>query len=384
MTLSYFHLALAVGLLFRVTVFLYFTLLPVGNAGEISLSTLRVATEIDYSFYKQSLELFLLTTPSEIFDLFFSFYRQPVDLFIGPALAGPVVPTLIYLFDYRDGNTLPLYLFFLVVGSGLFVIWLKWLHANGIGNLWLFAFALAPNPIWFMLNPSTDLPFACLFAMFYLVYFRVNQRPVDAVFWITVLVLLLLTRPNGYSVLLFVFLDFLIRSWGGDRQSRTSLVGLALLLVVFSIYLYPYFAAEMRKATQATEFYGIEQADYARGLYSKLPVWLDIPLSWLSLAAAKILYFTGLRPSYSDITWPVLLARSGIGVILLFGLIYLVVKGTWRDQLLLICYVFPIFLGATQERYNLAVQPILFLFGVKAIDFVQNNFRNHLGTKIIR
>ena len=44
-------------------------------------------------------------------------------------------------------------------------------------------------------------------------------------------------------------------------------------------------------------------------------------------------------------------------------------------SIMLICFLIPVFLGATQDRYNLAVQPILYLFGVKAINSVWYRLR---------
>jgi hypothetical protein len=378
---TYFNLkmafwsALIVGVTYRVAIFAFAAFFSISNESGLPISPFLVATGVDFSFYLDSLRVYVTMTPGEILDRFIQFYVEPIENFLGPFVSGPVFPLMILAFDYRDGETVPLALLFLLLSICLFVAWLCWLRANGVGKFWLLIFALVPNPLWFMLNPSTDLPFALLFALFYLAYFRQSRRPMDTAFWLTALVLVLLTRPNGYSILLFVFLDHLLRLPGGGWRAVWSFVGMALLLIAFGLYLYPYFITEMQKTARTVYFFGLSQPEYVQGIYSQLPAWLNTPASWLSLIGAKALYFCGLRPSYAGVDWYVLLARAGIGLILLPGLCYVAFKGDRRHQLLLFCYLLPVFLGATQDRYNLAVQAILFLFGVKAIDGVWSRLR---------
>lgn len=379
---SIFYGILVVGLVFRAALYAVTIIFPLTNEGNLPVSPLAMASGFDYSFYSQSLEMYFRMGLWGLLEEFISFYQRPVDAYLGPMVAGPVFPVLILLFDYRDGNTLPLSLFYLVLSMGLLVLWLRWLHANGVGNFWLLVFALAPNPLWYMLNPSTDLPFAAFFGLFYLAYFRQPRRPIDGALWLTLLLLVLLTRPNGYSILLFVFLDHLLRLPGSGRRGAWSFAGVALLLIAFGLYLYPYFITEMQKTARTVYFFGIGQPDYVRGIFNGLPAWLDRPASWLALVGAKAMYFCGLRPSYAGIEWHILLARAGIGLILFPGLLYVVFRGDSRHRLLLLCYLFPVFLGATQDRYNIAVQPILFLFGVKAIDGVWRRLRGRVSVAL--
>lgn len=363
-----FYSILVIGLLFRAALYSITIISPLASEGNFPVSPLAIALGLDYSFYSQSLEMYVRMGVWGLLQEFISFYQRPVDAYLGPLVAGPVFPTLILLFDYREGNSLPLSLFYLAISMGLLGLWLRWLHANGVGNFWLLVFALIPNPLWYMLNPSTDLPFAAVFAVFYLAYFRRSPRAIDATIWLTALLLVLLTRPNGYSILLFVFLDHLLRLPGGRRRAAWSFAGITLLLIIFGLYLYPYFITEMQKTAQTVYFFGLEQPAYLRGVFTVLPGWLDMLASWLALVGAKALYFCGLRPSYAGIGWHLLAARAGIGLISLPGLLYVLFRGDTRHRLLLICYLLPVLLGATQDRYNLAVQPILFFFGVKVID----------------
>ena len=150
---------------------------------------------------------------------------------------------------------------------------------------------------------------------------------------------------------------------------RPGLYGVLLVLVVASsLYLYPYFLWEMRKAETALVYFGHTPLDYGRGIFESLPVWLDLPASWLSLAGAKLLYFTGLRPSYGVTAPALVLARAAAGIVLLPGLLYLFVAAPKTQRALVALYCLHIFLGPTPERYYLAIYPILFLYGTMVWD----------------
>jgi len=97
-----------------------------------------------------------------------------------------------------------------------------------------------------------------------------------------------------------------------------------------------------------------------------LPEWLDRALSWLTLAGAKLLYFVGLRPSYGQIAWWIVAIRAGAGLILLPGLIWVVIRGDTKHRLLISLFLLPFMIGPSQDRYNLAIQPLLFYFGYLA------------------
>jgi len=78
------------------------------------------------------------------------------------------------------------------------------------------------------------------------------------------------------------------------------------------------------------------------------------------------LYFAGLRPSYGQTLPLLVVARAVVGVILLPGLLFLLVRGRTRDSILVILFSLPVFIGPTQDRYYLPILPILFYYGVLA------------------
>ena len=54
------------------------------------------------------------------------------------------------------------------------------------------------------------------------------------------------------------------------------------------------------------------------------------------------------------------------GLILLPGLLYLAFRGDRRDRLFVWIFFLPIFIGPTQDRYNLPIQGLLFFYGLQA------------------
>ena len=371
-----FRNIIVIGILCRISIFVGSIYLPLYSETGISVSPMKVATGIDYSFYAESLDKYIQVGIRGLLSEFIAFYEGPVEAYLGPLIAGPVFPLMILGFDYREGNSLPLSIFYLIMSTALLMLWLYWLRSKGVGNFLLFVFALIPNPIWFMLNPSTELPFALIFAVFYFVYFKTTQKPLDVIVWVTALILLMLTRPNGYSMCLFVVTDIFLRMAIGEKRLKMMLLGASFLLFAFGLYLYPYFITEMRKTVSTVAFFGILQPEYIDGIYSYLPKWMNLVASWISLIFAKILYFCGLRPSYAGVDWSILVLRAGVGVILLPGLLYVAFVCSRRQKFFFACYLGPIILGSSQDRYNFAVQPVLYFFGVTAIVDIVNNLRS--------
>jgi hypothetical protein len=297
---------------------------------------------------------------------FLQFFQAP---FVAPAtqlISGPVFPFVMRLFQYGPGNLLPLAVFYLVVSIGLAAAWLTWLSNKGVSAPWLIVFALIPNPIWFTLVISPDLLFAALFAVFFLLYFETRPSAAQTTGWVLALATMLLLRPNSFSVLMFVALHAgwaMVQSRAFDIR-RGILV--TALLLVFGLYLYPYFLNEMQKAGSVLSYFGFTPFEYINGIYPALPGWIDRPLSWGALVGAKLVYFVGLRPSYGFTNTLLVLARGGAGVILLPGIFYLFWAGRRGEMALIGLYCLPIVLGPAQDRYYLPIYPILFLYGVMA------------------
>lgn len=356
--------ASAVAVLARVGVFIGSIVWPIPNERGDLVSPLLPQRFLDYQFYLNSLARYA-SSWSSIFDQFVQFYRDPLANNVTTLISGPVFPFLLGVSGFAAGNYLPLSVFYVALCSVLAVVWLLWLHRSGVGGLWLIAFALIPNPIWFTLVVSPDLIFAAEFAAFFIAYFG-RQSRTRTVIWVIALVLMILTRPNSFSIALFVALDAAWLLISGRRTAPMPAIGLFGLLVVSGLYLFPYFLFEMGKAGAELRYFGVTPLQYLSGLFHWLPTWLDLAASWLALLGAKLLYFTGLRPTYGVTPLPFVLLRAAPGLVLLPGLIWMMFTAPTRQRALIALYCLPFVLGPAQDRYYIAVYPVLFLYGVRA------------------
>jgi hypothetical protein len=338
---------------------------PIPNENLAPVSPLNGQGYFDFLFYLESLEQYRSVPLYEILGKFVAFYQRPFQEQFGHIIAGPVFPAIIELFDYRPGNSLPLSLGFLGLDCLWAGLWIKWGADRGIPPLGLIAFALAPNPIWFMLVLSPDLVFAALVGFFYLIYFRKNQTPWSTTLWVGLLILILMTRPNGYSILLFVFLNFLWSNYQNGGFKYWRLIFLSALTILFTLYLYPYFVTEMRKSAVDHIFFGYKTSEYVAGIYPVLPEWLNLACSWGSLVIVKVLNFVGLRPSYGATPGFLVILRALPGILLLPGFIWCIFFAGSRHRMFILLFFLPIFLGPSQDRYNLPVYPLLFFFGIQ-------------------
>jgi len=368
--------ALVLALLFRLGVFFGSMIWPIFNENQMPVSPLHEQGYLDFSFYVKALMEYRSSSFSDLFDKFVAFYQRPFQEQFGHIIAGPVFPLIIGVFDYRQGNTLPLAATFLLLDYLWSGLWLRKMAGQGLGVAWMTLFAFAPNPVWFMLVLSPDLIFAALVGFFYFAYFNEQQTRRTAVTWVVFLVLILLTRPNGYSILLFVIADFAWRQVRQRNAINMALPALGILALLFALYLYPYFITEMRKAATGHTFFGLTSAAYANGLFDALPYWLNLTVSWVTLLGAKTLYFVGLRPAYGEASEFLVVARALPGLILLPGLFWGLILAGRRHALFLALFCLPILLGPAQDRYNLPIYPMLFMFGALAYHRLWHKIRS--------
>ncbi len=364
-------------ILARVAVFLALAITPLTNQHGLPVSPLDMQEDTDMHFFLLSAERYFGEDRPAILEVFKRYYQgadvSAEDDLPGSILSGrqqyylapPFFPTLLHIFDYGPGNTLPLALLFLLVSCLLVAAWLAWLRLHGVGLRWLLLFALIPNPIWFTLNISSDLIFATFFAGFFLSYFSPRaSTPGARLVWLGCMLGMLLTRPNGLALVLFVAIDqaFLRRPGLSRRTLILIAVPAAIFAAIASYLLIPHFAVFLKDGGNIG-YFGTSQRVYLAGIFDALPGAIDHIVSWIALIGAKFLYFAGLRPSYGDLPLPLLLLRSLPGLILLPGLVYALVRGSGRLRLLLIVMVVPVLMGASQDRYNLPIQPVLLLAG---------------------
>jgi hypothetical protein len=77
-------------------------------------------------------------------------------------------------------------------------------------------------------------------------------------------------------------------------------------------------------------------------VFDQLPDIINLPVSWLLLAGAKVLHSVGLRPSYADLGWGLTLARALPGLLFLPGLVYGLFYGKRFDRLFLLFFLPPV------------------------------------------
>jgi hypothetical protein len=342
---------------------------PFTNESGDPVSAQVVQQTLDFSFYKNSAEQLFIQPFSYMVQNLVLSYENPFVYRPGFEIATPIFPALIIIFEYRDGNTVPLAIFYLALGILLLTIWLIWMKRLAVPEPFLILFALLPNPLWLTINVSSDLPFAVLMAVFYLAYFGRQGEDRYWMVWGGALLLLILARPNALSVLLFVLAHLVLRAYQTRRINIPAIAFLTLVTSAASLYLLPYFIGVLDGVPSgniAYTFFGHTTSAYLDGIYGALPRWLDLPLSWLTLVGAKMLYFVGLRPSFGDVAWYMVVFRGAAGLILLPGLIWVFIRGDNKHRLLIGLFLLPFIIGPSQDRYNLAIQPVLFYFGYLA------------------
>lgn len=275
-------------------------------------------------------------------------------------MSPPLFPALIWMFDYREGHTVPLALLFIGFSIAVAVAWVRWMEQLGVSPLWIVLFVFLPHPAWFTINLGSDLLFYCTFTIFFFTYYSNIERQKKFALAFLAMTLCVLTRPTGASLIVFFLVDQFLSTPPRDRKKYFFYLMLTLVAMSPAIlFLFPYFLSVLNH-TKLWPFFGITQPDYLDGIYSNLPLFLDLALSWLTLFASKFLYVFGLRPSYGDVSVLTFIFRSAPGLIFLPGFIHLMWRGTLSEKILLLSMLAPIFAGPAQDRYLLPVQPLLF------------------------
>jgi len=355
-------IAIAVGA--RIFVALATMLWPVPNELGQPISPLHANSAIDFTFYQGSR------------DYYVGLARELLAIAEAPGapttesaqlgfVSAPVIPALLFVFGYDKGNTLPLSSLYVLASCALVSGWLWWLHHRGLSFIWLCLFSLLPTPFWFMLNVSSDLPFACALAV---VFFLLCPAKGVPRMWGGLLAAIVasLIRPNGLVLLLFVLLFWLQRSrlrTGQDIAAAMIATTLGIALFLF----YQDYGSDFLASQTDLAYFGILPGGYAAGLFPGLPDFVNFPLSWGAFAGAKLLYLVGLRPSWANPDFSAVALRALPGFIMLPGLVYAIIAGDKHIRVLLGLYLIPFLIGVSQERYLLAVQPILFYFAVRAV-----------------
>jgi hypothetical protein len=278
---------------------------------------------------------------------------------------GPIFPIILDFWGYERFRA-PLAWVYLLAGCGLGWVWAIFMAYHKTG-LWTQALVASfPALVYYSFLVSTDLLYAVLMALFYAAAWGVLLRKPRAWIWcMLMLVVSLLSRPNALAMVPVLFIVI-----AAESTLKWSAKGIWMLIwglfgVYMLIYYLPYFWLHEGNSV-GTSYWGIYPQQFHEGLFSGLPQWLNQSVSLLSLAVSKVIYSVGLRPSYAEISPWLVLARAWPGVILLPGLIYGLWRGHWFDRIFVFFFLLPVYVGAAQERYLLAVTPLLLLWGIQA------------------
>lgn len=299
-------------------------------------------------------------------------YQPPSNKFYYGLLTGPLFPFMLHAFDYSAAHTLPLSIMFLFLGIAFAWIWVGWLREFNLGLPWLLLFLLIPNPLWFSISVSSDLPFALLTGVFFTLYVRESEGARRAVALLIVALLACLTRPVGICLIWFWIVDMAISRrhlW----SSRPFLNGLVIVplaaLLGIATYFYWGYLVLFVNLTLDRAYFGIPMRDFYHGLFKSLPAVLNYPFSWFLVICAKVLFFIGIRPvnDYFDPSFWNVFARSWSSYILFVGYIAIFLSKNRKAILLVAMFTLRILIGYGHDRYVFPILPLMYGYGATMI-----------------
>ena len=315
----------------------------------------------DYEFYnKFVLEIFsMLQAP-----FLFFYHGGSVGAWIAQdPIPGPFFPWLLNVFDYAT-HSLALASVYLIASALLVFGWVLYYRTKKVsvwGQLALIAFPLL---LWYSLAISTELPMSVAVFMFFCGALTIRR----SLFWgfactLSAFILMLLIRPNSLSLfpamLLVIFLNRdLMSKW--CAAAVVMLTG--TLFMYFVVYYAPYFFMVKESALVLT-YWELYPEQYLEGLFPNLPLLVNQVISNGALIVSKIIYASGLRPSYSDTPTLLVSLRAIGGIWILPGIFYCFYLGSWLERVLLLGFLLPLLLTVAQERYLLPIAPLLLLYG---------------------
>ena len=277
-----------------------------------------------------------------------------------PAKPGPLFSNLLNIASF---DTLGwIYIF---IGSVLGFSWARLFEYRNLG-LWAQALAACfPALIYYSFIVSTDLLYAGLVAIFYACSWSVLKHKKRAFIWcMMIMLILLLFRPTALT-LIPILLIVIYKNENINLLFKMIYISAFILIGIYMLLYYlPYFWVHEANSV-TTHYWGIFPQEFHDGILGWLPGWIDKTLSLLILALSKIIYSVGLRPSYSGVSLWLVLARAAPAVLLLPGLIYIFFSAHWFERVFIFFFMIPVYVGASQERYLLAITPILLYWGLQ-------------------
>ena len=283
---------------------------------------------------------------------------------------GPLLPSLLEWSGYDRSRELLSWLY-LFGGTALGACWAIWAGYRGASRALQLLLACFPALVYYSFLVSTDLLYAVIIAAWFFSASAIMERGQSNYWWLcsAMTLLALITRPNALILTpLMVLVAY--RSNALKAKLSWSIFWLAIGIYGFVYYL-PYYWVHATNANN-TDYWGLYPSEYYSGLWLGWPLWIGQPISWLIFAFSKLLYAVGLRPSYSDMATPLVVLRALPGLLFLPGLAYGLKRGRSFDKIFVTIFLIPVFVGAAQERYLLAITPLLALWGFQAIDWMLN------------
>ena len=321
---------------------------------------------LDYAIYKNSVSNAWseITRPFKFFNLLLDDWQSAFAwLKLQPLKPGPIYPMLIGLSGYVESRNLLAWVY-QIAGALLGWHWAKCLSDRGI-VLWLqILCACFPALVYYSFLVSTDLLYACLIALWLLGARAVLDNKAGALNVAGIaMLLLLLARPNSLALLpMMGLLAWKVKSFKSWLLWSLFWVFVGAYMLIY--YLPYYWVHDSNAGT--THYWGFLPSEYYKGLWTEVPASISQPLSWLLFAISKLMYAFGLRPSYASVDTWLVVVRALPGLIFLPGLIYLFFAGQLFEKWFVFFFMLPVFIGASQERYLLALTPILLFWGVRA------------------
>lgn len=315
----------------------------------------------DYGFYfKHMSEHF-----RSLFEPFLFFYQgNSLESWLERPLApGPLFPWLLNIFNYPKQPVI-LASVYLIASALLVFGWTLYYRARGVslwGQLALIAFPLL---LWYSLVLSTELPMSIALFMFFCGALAAPRWPFGGISCALIgFILMLLIRPNSLSLFPAILIVFFL-----NRKDMSKWVAMAAVILTtfifayFVLYYAPYFLM-VQNSSFALNYWGLFPQQYSEGIYPNLPAFFDQIISNGALIISKLIYASGLRPSYSDVPAIFVLLRGMGGLLILPGIFYCFYRGSWLERVLLFGFLLPLIITVAQERYLLPLAPLLLLYG---------------------
>ena len=315
----------------------------------------------DYGFYSLHMSEHFVALKEPF--LFF-YHGGSVDTWLErPLTPGPIFPWLLNILNYPK-QPVALASIYLIASALLVFGWALYYRAREVslwGQLALIAFPLL---LWYSLVPSTELPMAIALFIFFFGALATPRRPFGGISCALIgFILMLLIRPNSLSLFPAVLA---ILFFNREVISKWWALAVVILTTSLSAYFVVYYASYffmVQKSSLGISYWGLFPQQYSEGLFPNLPPLLDQVISNGAFIVSKLIYASGLRPSYSDVPALFVFLRAISGILILPGIFYCVYRGSWLERVLLFGFLFPLLITVAQERYLLPIAPLLLLYG---------------------